>query len=577
MFQKIKSKIKKSSTILLEPEGRERGAAISTGVIIGICAIVAALGITGVVVYYNWSSITFSLLATSLYILVGLSKWAFNFCANLFESVASAQVLKMSIVHDPNVLHGWAICRDLANMLVVLGFVVVGIATALRLKDYEAQKTLVPLIIVAILINFSTLICGIIIDGTNITMDYFMGKSGPAGLTTPLRAAVQNPQLAQELQQLQKSSSNMDLLVSKSLSLTALASICAMIFCLYGVLFVFRQVALMCLVVLSPLAFVCYVFGFTKSVFSKWWDQFFNWSLIGIPAAFFIYLGGHIIAGTNLAAGGGVGGGQGGWDFWLATGFLLFAYTLTFQSGALGAGLAIGLVAGAGRLAWGATKKAAGTAWKGTKKAGGALAGSRAGQAMKEKAVGWVAPRKATLMTGARSEKELKEAKTVAGINPDLAASRAKRGGIRGAAYAQAVGETKPDLLNSGHSASLTRGGSYGYKTSDIYKKRPDLAPNPAETMGGMTPGEAAQMSKNGVTPQTLAAMSGNQMAGVGRRAKPALVDEFKKYKHQGGQPLAAQTPEFRAWHGHVSTLHGAERQKAINTMHRLSSDANFT
>ena len=50
---------------------------------------------------------------------------------------------------------GWPIVRDLANMALVLILVIIGLATALRLSEYEARKTLPRLLIDALLINFT--------------------------------------------------------------------------------------------------------------------------------------------------------------------------------------------------------------------------------------------------------------------------------------------------------------------------------------------------------------------------------------------------------------------------------------
>ena len=79
----------------------------------------------------------------------------------------------ISYTKSPAVNTGWPIVRDLANMIIVLGFVVIGIATALRIREYEAKQLLAKLIVIALLVNFSLLLCGIIIDGTNIVMTSF--------------------------------------------------------------------------------------------------------------------------------------------------------------------------------------------------------------------------------------------------------------------------------------------------------------------------------------------------------------------------------------------------------------------
>ena len=274
-------------------------------------------------------------------LLLIISGYFIELSSNLFIAVANADILQKSIIANPTVTHGWAIVRDFANMFIVLGFVVVGIATILRLREYEAQKTLLPLILVALLINFSLLICGIIIDATNIVMNYFTQISGPAGITDPIKESIFSPETKRILESLQGYE-----FASAAFGVSVSAGIAAMIFFIYAVLLLFRYVALMLLVILSPLAFVCYVFSATKPIFNKWWQQFTQWAIIGIPTAFFIYLAGHIIQAPkdNILS------------FWLPVAILLIEYTLIFQTSAIGSSAAIGLATGAVGYAWGATK-----------------------------------------------------------------------------------------------------------------------------------------------------------------------------------------------------------------------------
>ncbi|MBI1866553.1 MAG: hypothetical protein HYS02_02175, partial [Candidatus Staskawiczbacteria bacterium] len=233
---------------------------------------------------------TKAILTASGMLLLAISNWFLEMSSNLFVAVATADILQKSITANPTVIHGWAIIRDFANMFIVLGFVVVGISTILRLREYEAQKTLLPLILVALLINFSLLFTGIIIDATNVATNYFTIISGPAGITEPIKEAIFSPETKRSLGLLQGYD-----FASAAFGVSASSGIASMIFFIYAILLLFRHVALMLLVILSPLAFVCYVFSATKPIFNKWWQQFTQWSIIGIPTAFFIYLAGHII------------------------------------------------------------------------------------------------------------------------------------------------------------------------------------------------------------------------------------------------------------------------------------------
>jgi len=51
-----------------------------------------------------------------------------------------------------------------------------------------------------------------------------------------------------------------------------------------------RYIAIWLLVILSPIAFICYILPITKKYFDQWWQQFINWSFIGVTCGFFLYL-----------------------------------------------------------------------------------------------------------------------------------------------------------------------------------------------------------------------------------------------------------------------------------------------
>lgn len=61
----------------------------------------------------------------------------------------------------------WGLLRDTANIMIIGGFVAVGISTILQIGQYAADKFLVKLIIAALLVNFSYFFAGAFIDGTN--------------------------------------------------------------------------------------------------------------------------------------------------------------------------------------------------------------------------------------------------------------------------------------------------------------------------------------------------------------------------------------------------------------------------
>ena len=186
---------------------------------------------------------------------------------------------------------GWPIVRNLANMMIVLGFVVIGIATALRVKEYEAKALLSKLIIAALLINFSRVLCGVFIDGTNILMNFFFMPAG--GLQNWL------PDVSNLINFMSNSDGTVSYFAKIGPLLFSIGffdAIACLVYLLYSSLILFRVMALWMLVILSPLAFVCYVFPATKKIWTSWWNNFFQWCIVVLPAGLFYYVGSQIIS-----------------------------------------------------------------------------------------------------------------------------------------------------------------------------------------------------------------------------------------------------------------------------------------
>lgn len=340
------------------------------------------------------ADVSFGVFAWGCRIIVGGAMTLAQMGQSLLDSVLNSNELQQALTRGNNknaqtVIAGWTAVRDFTNMFIVLGFVIIGLAFILRLEGYASYKLLFRLIITALLINFSLLMCGIFIDGTNITVNYFLGQGG-AGIsgnhiTAPIGSVAMRSTVYDTINTASREE-NRDwrTMIAATVSASIFAILAAMLFFIYSILFIFRQVALMCLIILSPLAFVCYVFPHTKSFFDKWLSQFMQWSLIAIPATFFIWLGAQVANNSFV------------YDeatktynspdllhFFIPIAFLYFGYFLTFQISAMGAPAALGLASGAMGFATGMGARVTGGA---ARLAAGATGASRVGQAMGDRA-----------------------------------------------------------------------------------------------------------------------------------------------------------------------------------------------
>lgn len=72
------------------------------------------------------------------------------------------------------VQEGWKVARDLANMFFVLILLAIAFATILRIETYGMKSLLPKLIIAALLINFSLVFAGVIIDFSGVMTAFFV-------------------------------------------------------------------------------------------------------------------------------------------------------------------------------------------------------------------------------------------------------------------------------------------------------------------------------------------------------------------------------------------------------------------
>ncbi|PIS17396.1 MAG: hypothetical protein COT59_00895, partial [Candidatus Nealsonbacteria bacterium CG09_land_8_20_14_0_10_42_14] len=223
----------------------------------------------------------------------------------IFNWVASPSFISLPYTQlsNPFIKIGWTLTRDLTNIFFVLGLVVIGLGTALRLTGYQAQKALPTLIIIALLINFTPVILGLIVDASNIVMNFFVQGGFAGGNSFANYATSQWGNIGSLVGGLKfwDPTANQEATAAAvgSFVLIFFNLIAGLIYLLFAFIFIIRYVAIWTLVILSPFAFACYILPATRKVFSQWWQQFLQWSFVGVIAAFFLYLGDHFIRKTT--------------------------------------------------------------------------------------------------------------------------------------------------------------------------------------------------------------------------------------------------------------------------------------
>lgn len=232
--------------------------------------------------------------------------WLFGVLSNFL----TVQPLQSS--PDNALYTGWSIMRNFANIMFVIGFLVIIYSqiTNLGLSNYGLKKMLPRLIIAAILVNISYWICTIAVDISNITgyslQDIFMGMrdniSGPNSRASEIGGweSVTSAVLG-----------GLTLGTGGVIALVSIGSISGAIAMLLPVLvfvivaalvailiMAIRQALIVILVIIAPLAFVAFLLPNTEKYFEKW-RGLFTTMLVLFPI-FAVIFGGSQVAGTAI-------------------------------------------------------------------------------------------------------------------------------------------------------------------------------------------------------------------------------------------------------------------------------------
>ncbi|MBR0431387.1 hypothetical protein IJK16_00055, partial [Candidatus Saccharibacteria bacterium] len=186
--------------------------------------------------------------------------------------------IKGSLLTDESTREAWSVFRNIANVVFVIMFLVVIISqlTGLGISNYGIKKMLPKIIIAAVLINLSYIICQLLVDISNIvgaSLANFI-----AGLAPAMNPALQAYDGFSATGAIVPTITVGVAIVTSVLFtgfgwvisvLLALVSAVISLLALVLILIV-RQAAVVMFVVISPLAMACYILPNTQDLFKKY-------------------------------------------------------------------------------------------------------------------------------------------------------------------------------------------------------------------------------------------------------------------------------------------------------------------
>ncbi|HAV11083.1 MAG TPA: hypothetical protein DCX32_00835 [Candidatus Moranbacteria bacterium] len=226
----------------------------------------------------------------AIFVLVG---WTVSIGATILEWTLTPKLWGQDGFLEKEIVYKtWGIFRDLFNMLFILMLLFSAFATIFQVDKYNIRKIWLSILLAALLINFSYPIARVIIDISNVMMFSFL--NGSSGL-----------QLAADFMSQSKIEG---ILMPDGYAAYPVEYIIAAIIFVFvlgvtlmvlGVMMMIRLLALMVIIIVSPVGFAGSAFPGLGGYSSRWWDALFKYSFFGPIMVFVIMLANSIMAGVG--------------------------------------------------------------------------------------------------------------------------------------------------------------------------------------------------------------------------------------------------------------------------------------
>ncbi|MFA6354612.1 MAG: hypothetical protein WCX12_02945 [Candidatus Paceibacterota bacterium] len=302
---------------LVYAQGTDVGTPIVASVMKATGGMFSLSGIAAKVI--GWIAYSIGYLISSLAsVVIMLQTWIIQIVLHM-----NGQVIQSAIVQN-----GFQVTLSIANLGFLTALIVIAVATILRRETYGIKQLLWKLIVAALLVNFSLVFVGVIINFSDQLTNYFLkafpGQGGGSIITNnPYDAGASNfaERLVVAFQPQQylaatggKDGGNVDLATRAnagwgSFASTAGSSIGQMlapiasiimvtlglitiviILAVFSFMLVVRYIYLSILIILMPLAWVAWIFPSMQKHWGEWWGKFLKWTFFAPIVIFFMWL-----------------------------------------------------------------------------------------------------------------------------------------------------------------------------------------------------------------------------------------------------------------------------------------------
>jgi hypothetical protein len=213
---------------------------------------------------------------------------------------------------EPMTRAGWDFSAGLANMLLVVIFIIIAFAFIFKIETFQAKKSLPKLIVVALLINFSFLFVQMLVDISQVLYNTVLPETPIFPMIMDVLISPGESVIATVFSWMAALGVSLAIPVFNAFTQIVLSTLftvlllpniiiwivqaiffwlLALMFFFFVFLFAARVFVLQMLMIVAPLAFVCLILPKTESFWRQWFKMLMEWLLLGIFFLFFLVLG----------------------------------------------------------------------------------------------------------------------------------------------------------------------------------------------------------------------------------------------------------------------------------------------
>lgn len=236
-----------------------------------------------------------SAIVTAISFILTAIQGVMNFLIGVAASIFSAVINPDLISGDKGLLNNnsvvkdiWIMVRDTFNMFFILVLLFSAFCTIFQIEKWNLKKVWLNILINALLVNFSYPIACFFIDVANVAMYYFVnsmfGDNTGAVTGNAIFAQLGNES---QISTLWGADADGETMLMYQVMNIIMSFILGMTLLVCAVLFTIRLIALVILVMFSPIGFVGYIFPATSKFADDWWKNLFSYSFFG-PIMIFV-------------------------------------------------------------------------------------------------------------------------------------------------------------------------------------------------------------------------------------------------------------------------------------------------